>query len=82
MTIQHAARCLLREFAVECVGFVAEIGGVRATVPSDAEAAKLRRARDANDVYTPDAAVVEAMTAAIHAAKVNKDTDGGLVCVV
>lgn len=73
------ARCLLREFGVDCVGFVAEIGGVRATVPADMDAARLGTARDANDVYTPDATVVDAMTEAIHAAKVNKDTVGGMV---
>jgi chorismate synthase len=73
------ARQLLAEFGVTCVGFVAEIGAVRAVVPDEATPAALVAARDANEVYTPDAAAVEAMTGVIRDAKVNKDTAGGIV---
>jgi chorismate synthase len=73
------ARCLLREFGVECVGFVAEIRDIRASVAADATVGSLRTARDANEVYTPDAAAAERMIEAIHHAKTTKDTVGGVV---
>lgn len=73
------AHCLLREFGITCVGFVVEIGTVRARVPAQAAPDALRTARDANEVYTPDAAVAEAMRGAIRAAKKGKDTVGGVV---
>jgi chorismate synthase len=38
----------------------------------------LLKARDASDVYCPDAAISEQIIAHIHAAKVEKDTVGGL----
>lgn len=73
------ARCLLREFGVEAVGFVAEIGAVRATVSDDATADELRQARDANEAYAPDANAADGMIAAIRQAKKDKDTLGGIV---
>ncbi len=73
------AKCLLAEFGVACVGFVVEVGDVQASVPPEASPEQLSRARDANEVYTPDAAAVERMVAAIHGAKVSKDTVGGVV---
>lgn len=72
-------KCLLREFGIQCVGFVTEIGGVRASVPESAPPDTLISARDANEVYTPDAAAVDAMLGAIRQAKVDKDTVGGVV---
>jgi chorismate synthase len=73
------ARCLLREFGVQAVGFVAELLDVRASVAWDADPAGLAAARDANEVYCPDASVVDAMIAAIRQAKIDKDTVGGIV---
>lgn len=73
------AKCLLREFGVTCVGFVSEIGGVRANVADDAEPAWLVAARDANEAFAPDAAAGAAMVAAIRQAKIDKDTLGGIV---
>lgn len=73
------AKCLLREFGVECVGFVSEIGGVRAAVADDATAAALAAARDDNEAFTPDGAAAELMIAAIRQAKIDKDTLGGVV---
>jgi chorismate synthase len=61
------------------VGFVVEVGGVQASVPPEASPEQLSHARDANEVYTPDAVAVEGMVAAIHGAKVSKDTVGGVV---
>jgi len=73
------AHSLLREFGVRCVGFVAEIGGVRAEVGEDVAPEELIAARDGNDAYTPDARAAEEMNAAIRAAKMAKDTVGGIV---
>ncbi|MGD8452157.1 MAG: chorismate synthase [Phycisphaerae bacterium] len=74
-----AARCLLREFGVACVGFVAEIGGVRASVPDDMTPEQLVAIRDANEAYTPDAPCAPRMIEAIREAKRAKDTIGGVI---
>lgn len=73
------AKCLLREFGVECVGFVSEIGGIRASAAAEADAAALVAARDANEAYAPDPATANAMIAAIRQAKIDRDTLGGVV---
>ncbi len=73
------AACLLREFGVRCVGFVVAIGPARARVPASAKPGELIAARDANDVYTPDAAAAPPMIAAIRGGKKDKDTVGGVV---
>ena len=73
------AKSLLREFDVQCVGFVVELGGIRASAADDASADQLIAARDANELYTPDASVVQAMIAAIREAEQAGDTLGGVV---
>lgn len=73
------AKCLLREFGVESIGFVAEIRDARAAVAETLAPAELRGARDANEAYTPDATAAEKMIEAIRAAKIDKDTVGGIV---
>ena len=73
------AKGLLAEFGVVCVGFVLEIGSARAAVNAEARPEELVAARDANEVYTPDAQAVDAMMAVIHEAKKAKDTAGGVV---
>ncbi|MEC9373911.1 MAG: chorismate synthase [Planctomycetota bacterium] len=75
-----AARCLLKAFKVEVFGFVRSIheavweGEVLEETWRD-----LVQKRDESDVYCPDAGVSEKMREAIRAAKVAKDTVGGLV---
>lgn len=73
------AKCLLREFGVQCVGFVVEVGTAKAVVPDELSADQLVAQRDANELYTPDAAAAEAMAAVVRQAKVDKDTAGGVV---
>lgn len=73
------AVALLREFAIEAVGFVVQIGQVRAAAPPELGADEIRRLRDANDVYCPDSAAAPGMIAAIRDAKRDKDTVGGIV---
>lgn len=72
-------RLLLREFAIELCGYVTAIGGVEAALDSDAPLDDLRKARDANEAYCPDAVAAGAMIAAIRQAKEDKDTLGGII---
>jgi chorismate synthase len=72
-------RSVLELFGIRGVGFVTRIGQAVANVPAGLDAKALISARDANDVYTPDAAAVEPMRAAIRQAKEDKDTVGGIV---
>jgi chorismate synthase len=71
--------CLLREFGVDVVGYVVQIGPVKAASCDGQSAADLCTARDANEVYCPDAVAADAMIAAIKEAKQAKDTLGGIV---
>jgi chorismate synthase len=73
------AKCLLAEFGIRCVGFVAELFDQVACVPAEMDADALVSARDANEAYTPDARVADKMIAAIRQAKIDKDTLGGIV---
>jgi len=75
------AKMLLAEFGVDVVAWVSRIGeAVAAEAPADA--AEIRRRRDASDVYCPDAAATAAMKAAIDAAGAAGDTLGGVIdCV-
>lgn len=73
------SQCLLRAFGIECFGFVrGSLTTTSAVEPSAAMLAKLRTARDASEVYCPDAVASEAIVSAIHQAKVDKDTVGGM----
>lgn len=73
------SRSLLKVFGVEVVGFVSELGSVKASVDEWATADDLRQTRDANDVYCPDPNAVDPMIELIRKAKVQKDTLGGIV---
>lgn len=73
------ARQVLREFNIEIVGFVTAIGDVRAHIAETFPASELRAARDSNEAYCPDCAAAAVMIEAIHQAKVDQDTLGGVV---
>jgi chorismate synthase len=74
------ARCLLREFAIEAFAFVRSVGEVSTSVAcTEANWRVHRDARDASEVYCPDAEREKAMIARIHCAKLAKDTVGGLI---
>lgn len=73
------AKLLLREFGISVVGFVSQIGTIKATVAADRSPEDLIAARDGNDVYCPASDAVDAMIAAIKQAKADKDTLGGIV---
>lgn len=74
------ARCLLREFGIEIVGFVRRIFDAQtdAQVTTD-NWREIVAKRDASEVYCPDEQASERMIAAIRQAKIDKDTVGGLV---
>ena len=72
------ARVLLRSFGIEVFGFVR--GGldvVSAVEVTPQNWRALRAARDASEIYLPDAKSSDAFIERIHAAKVAKDTVGG-----
>lgn len=74
------ARCLLREFGIEIVGFVRRIFDVQ----TDAQVTpdnwrEIIEKRNASEVYCPDERASERMIGAIRQAKIDKDTVGGLV---
>jgi chorismate synthase len=73
------ARCVLREFGIEVLGYVVQIYDVAASVPREAAVDELRSSRAANEVYCPDRVAAQRMIEAIRQAKIDKDTVGGIV---
>jgi chorismate synthase len=74
------ARCFLREFGIEVFGFVRAVGPAEGKFEVTAENFRqLLPARDASEVYCPDAAADEAMRQFINDQKMAKDTAGGIV---
>ncbi len=72
-------RSLLREFEIEIVGYVVQIGKIVGAVPFGFGVCELREARNGNEAYCPDASAAEAMIEEIRQAKIDKDTVGGVV---
>ncbi|MCO6436029.1 MAG: chorismate synthase [Phycisphaerae bacterium] len=72
-------RNLLDEFGIDVVGFVKSIEGAEAAVDLDTAPDDLRRNRDANEAYCPDAAAALRMIDVIHRAAADRDTVGGVV---
>ncbi len=73
------ARLLLREFGIETFGFVRSIHEAATEIEvNQSNLSSLIEARDASEVYCPDAEAGQRMIDAIRAAKVDKDTVGGL----
>lgn len=74
------ARCFLRELGIDCFGFTRSVHVVASPVHvAPGSLAALRAARDASETYCPDAAATALQVEAIHRAKVEKTTLGGLV---
>jgi chorismate synthase len=74
------SRLVLREFGIEAFGFVS--GAIDATCSVEVDAtglAGLRAARDASEVYCPDAETSARIVDHIHRAKTGQDTVGGRV---
>lgn len=74
------ARCFLREFGIEVFGFVRAVGPAEGTFEVTPENwRELLKARDASEVYCPDAQTDAAMREFINDQKMAKDTAGGIV---
>ncbi len=74
------SRCFLREFGIEVFGFVRTVGEATAKIDVTPENwRELVKARDASEVYTPDAKADVAMKEFINQQKMAKDTAGGIV---
>src|SRR4051794_6100142 len=74
------ARCLLKEFGTEVFGFVRTVGEATAKVEvTEQNWRELVKARDASEVYTPDATADAQMKEFINQQKMAKDTAGGIV---
>ncbi len=74
------ARCLLREFGIEVFGFVRAVGSAAGKFEvTEQNWRELLKARDASEVYCPDAAADAAMRHFINDQKMARDTAGGIV---
>jgi chorismate synthase len=74
------AKCLLREFGIEVFGFVRTVGEATGVFEiSEGKLKELAAARDASEVYCPDASADAAMKEFINEQKIAKDTAGGVV---
>src|SRR3954468_11242978 len=74
------SRCLLRAFGIEVFGFVRGVGPATASVDVTPDNWRdLLAAREASDLYCPDATASEGMRAFINDQKMAKDTAGGIV---
>jgi chorismate synthase len=74
------ARCLLREFDVHAFAFVRVVGTAATAIQVSQENwRELLTARDASELYCPDAVATEAMREFINVQKSNKDSAGGIV---
>jgi chorismate synthase len=70
---------LLREFGIDVIGYVLQIGAAKAGPVEGMSSEEIRVARDSNDVYCPDSTAANQMIEAIRGAKAAKDTAGGIV---
>jgi chorismate synthase len=74
------ARLLLRELAIETFGFVRSIRGAATQAVVDASSwRELRAQRDASETMCPDEEATQRQRELIRAAKLDKDTAGGVV---
>src|SRR5262245_21390413 len=74
------ARCLLKQFGIEVLGFVRTVGTATASIEvTQQNWRELLKARDASDLYCPDEAASQAFRDFINDQKNAKDTAGGIV---
>ncbi|HYC99695.1 MAG TPA: chorismate synthase [Phycisphaerales bacterium] len=74
------AQCLLRELGIDVFGFVRSIHrAATGAEVTEGNWKSLLAQRDASDTYCPDTAATAAQQEAIHKAKVDKTTVGGVV---
>jgi len=73
---------LLKEFAIDVLGYVIQIGKVKAKGPALDSTESARRMRDASPVHTLDLSAGRRMVGAIDSARDSGDSVGGVVEVV
>lgn len=74
------ARCLLRELGIEVFGFVRSVHAAATNAAvTESNWRQMLAARDASETYCPDEAASARQVEAIHTAKVEKTTAGGIV---
>lgn len=76
------AKRLLAECGIEVVGYVLELGGVRAKVPENADLSRLRDEAEKNPVRCPDQGAAEEMVRALETARSAGDSLGGVAEIV
>ncbi|MCS7213320.1 MAG: chorismate synthase [Candidatus Calescibacterium sp.] len=69
---------LLKEFQIELISFVTEIGGIRARIPEITDYSDFSRIIENSELYTPDSEAEAKMKEMIDAARRKKDTLGGV----
>lgn len=84
MRVAVGAICkqLLSQFGITIGGYVVQIGDVVAEIPADMPYQERLTAAEASDVRCPLPEIAERMHAAIHQAKVDRDTLGGVIEVI
>ncbi len=76
------AKTLLAESGIEVVGYVLELGGVRASIPDDVDVFRLRDEAEKNPVRCPDQKAAEEMVRALESARSAGDSLGGVAEIV
>jgi chorismate synthase len=76
------AKRLLAESGIVVVGYVRELGDVRASIPDDVELSRLRDEAEKNPVRCPDQGAAEEMVRALESARSAGDSLGGVAEVV
>ncbi|MGB7340612.1 MAG: chorismate synthase [Phototrophicaceae bacterium] len=82
VAVGGVCKTFLAQFGIEILGYVTQIGDVKANIPENADYHDLYAIAESNDVRSPDPQAAEAMHEAIHTVKVNKDTLGGVFEII
>lgn len=76
------AKKLLAHFNIDCVAFVAEIGGIAITPPNICDLTTLRQKTYANPIFCPDEIASQKMVQKLESTKNEKDSLGGIIACV
>lgn len=68
----------LKEFGIEFISFVVEIGGIKAKIPENFDFEEMRKKIENSELYTPDEEAEKKMKEKIDEARRKKDTLGGV----
>ncbi|MEL6306902.1 MAG: chorismate synthase, partial [Chloroflexota bacterium] len=84
MRVAVGAVCkqFLAQFGIEILGYVTQIGAIKAQIGENPDYRALFACAESNDVRSPDAVAAEEMHAEIRQAKIDKDTLGGVFEVI